>query len=243
MRAFMVTSRASYVVALILVAACGRSGEPSGAAPRVAPAESSSTDPASGGSGETASSSAGRGESARAAASPPLAATGQPGATTSPPVISGHPIARIETSMGTIRAQLDPEHAPRTVANFVQYVSDHFYDGTIFHRVIDDFMIQGGGFEPGMRRKPTRAPIPLEIHPALRHIDGAIAMARTSDPNSATAQFYICDGPQNRLDDGYAPFGRVIEGMDVVRRIAAVQTGPGDQPVTDVVIRSVRMEE
>lgn len=145
--------------------------------------------------------------------------------------------------MGVIRVELDAVRAPRTVENWVQYVRDQFFDGTIFHRVIDDFMIQGGGFGPGMQRRATRPPIALEIHPQLRHIDGAIAMARTSDPNSATAQFYICDGPQNRLDDGYAPFGRTIEGMDVVRRIAAVATGPGDQPVTDVVIRSIRMEQ
>lgn len=145
--------------------------------------------------------------------------------------------------MGVIRVELDAVHAPRTVENFVQYANDHFYDGTIFHRVIDDFMIQGGGFGPGMQRRATRPPIALEIHPALRHIDGAIAMARTSDPNSATAQFYICDGAQSRLDDGYAPFGRTIEGMDVVRRIASVPTAAGDVPVTDVVIRSVRMEQ
>lgn len=151
-------------------------------------------------------------------------------------------VVRIETSMGLIRARLDPEHAPVSVANFLEYVRAGFYDGTIFHRVIDDFMIQGGGFLPGMVRKPTRAPIILEVSPALQHTDGALALARTSDPNSATAQFYICDGPQPRLDGQYAVFGAVIEGMQVVRAIAATPTGPGDVPRADVVIRSVRVE-
>ena len=145
--------------------------------------------------------------------------------------------------MGVIRVELDPVHAPRTVENFVQYANDHFYDGTIFHRVIDDFMIQGGGFGPGMQRRATRPPIALEIHPALRHIDGAIAMARTSDPNSATAQFYICDGPQPMLDGEYAVFGVTVEGIDVVRTIAAAEVSSTTmQPVTDVIIQRIRIE-
>ncbi|MBI2897426.1 MAG: peptidylprolyl isomerase [Deltaproteobacteria bacterium] len=152
------------------------------------------------------------------------------------------PVVRIETSMGAIRVRLDRAHAPRTVENFLRYVGESFYDGTIFHRVIDDFMIQGGGYTSGMARKQTHEPIALEISPALRHVDGAIAMARTNDPNSATAQFYICDGPQSGLDDSYAPFGVVIEGMDVARAIASTPTGPGDVPRTEVTIRSIRSE-
>lgn len=232
-------------MALLLGAlSCGRSGEPTGSAPEIAPASEGSS-PGEGSAGFGGRAPRDTPNTDRNAEARPIA---EAQATTPPepsaPVAPGRAqIARIETSMGVIRVQLDPVHAPRTVENFVQYVRDQFYDGTIFHRVIDDFMIQGGGFGPGMQRRQTRPPIALEIHPALRHIDGAIAMARTSDPNSATAQFYICDGPQNRLDDGYAPFGRTIEGMDVVRRIAAVQTAPGDRPVTDVVIRSIRMEQ
>jgi len=157
------------------------------------------------------------------------------------PAASGN-VVRIETSMGTIRARLDAEHAPVSVANFLRYVRDGFYDGTIFHRVIDDFMIQGGGFLPGMVRKPTREPIILEVSPALTHTDGALAMARTSDPNSATAQFYLCDGAQPRLDGQYAVFGQVIDGMDVLRRIAASPTGANDVPQLDVIIRSIRVE-
>jgi cyclophilin family peptidyl-prolyl cis-trans isomerase len=151
-------------------------------------------------------------------------------------------VVKIETSMGTFRARLDQEHAPVSVANFLQYVRSGFYDGTIFHRVIDDFMIQGGGFEPGMVRKTTRDPIILEVSPALIHTDGALAMARTSDRNSATAQFYVCDGAQPRLDGQYAVFGQVIDGMDVVRRIAASPTGANDVPQLDVIIRSIRVE-
>lgn len=152
------------------------------------------------------------------------------------------PVIRIETSMGTVRVQLDQSRAPNTVANFMRYVDESFYDGLVFHRIIDDFMIQGGGFTQAYTQKPTREPIRLEIHPELRHVDGAIAMARTNDPNSATAQFYICDGPVHRLDDAYAPFGVVIEGIEVVRQIAAVETQPGDRPVTPVVIETIRRD-
>lgn len=150
--------------------------------------------------------------------------------------------ARIDTSMGAIRIRLDQQNAPVSVANFLQYARAGFYDRTIFHRVIDDFMIQGGGFEHGMVRKQTREPIALEVSPQLRHVDGAVSMARTSDPNSATAQFFICDGPQPGLDGQYAVFGQVIEGIEVVRAIAATPTGPGDVPRAEVVILSVRVE-
>ena len=148
----------------------------------------------------------------------------------------------------TIVIELSKEYAPVTCANFEKYVEDGFFDGLIFHRVIDGFMIQGGAFTPDMTQKTaTYAPINLEISPNLRHIDGAISMARTSDPNSATSQFFICDGPQANLDDSYAVFGQVISGMDIVREISSVSTtydsGHSDVPVKDVIILSATLSE
>lgn len=156
--------------------------------------------------------------------------------------------ATIETSMGTIKIELYEDKASITTANFIKYANDGFYNGTIFHRVIDNFMIQGGGFYPNLTEKtPTYPPISLEIKPELKHVDGAVAMARTSDPNSATSQFYICDGPQPNLDDNYAVFARVIEGMDIVRNIASVQTQTENDmenvPVEDVIIIGVTISE
>jgi len=146
----------------------------------------------------------------------------------------------------TIIFELKEADVPNTCANFKKYVQDGFYNGLIFHRVIDGFMIQGGGFNPDMTQKtPTYAPIDLEISSNLRHIDGAVAMARTNDPNSATSQFYICDGPQTALDDQYAVFGQVVSGMDVVRAISAVSTtsegGHSDVPANDVIITSATL--
>ena len=139
---------------------------------------------------------------------------------------------RLATSMGDIVVQLDADKAPKTVANFVQYVKAGQYNGTVFHRVIDGFMIQGGGMTPDMQEKPTRAPIPLESKNGLSNQRGSIAMARTQVPDSATAQFFINLADNNRLDaanspdgNGYAVFGKVIEGMDVVDKIRAVPTG------------------
>src|SRR5262249_9110781 len=152
----------------------------------------------------------------------------------------------METSQGTIRLELDGDKAPVTVANFLGYVDDQFYDGTIFHRVMPDFMIQGGGFEPGMRQKRTRAPIKNEAPNGLSNERGTIAMARTSDPDSATAQFFInvVDNAAHLDRARYCVFGRVVEGMDVVDKIKGVRTGRHGQhenvPVEDVVIRSVR---
>ncbi len=146
----------------------------------------------------------------------------------------------------TIVFELKESDAPNTCANFRKYVSDGFFDGLIFHRVIDGFMIQGGGFTTDLTQKTaTYDPIALEISPNLRHIDGAVAMARTNDPNSATSQFYICDGAQTSLDDQYAVFGQVTQGMEHVRAISAVQTtsegGMNDVPATDVIIKSARL--
>ena len=137
------------------------------------------------------------------------------------------------TSMGDIVIELDPQKAPKTVANFLQYVDDGFYNGTIFHRVIASFMIQGGGFNAEMEKKETRAPITNEADNGLRNTAGSIAMARTGDPHSATAQFFINVANNTALDHrekfssqswGYAVFGRVVEGMDVVRAIKGVGT-------------------
>ncbi|MDP1649929.1 MAG: peptidylprolyl isomerase [Rubrivivax sp.] len=138
---------------------------------------------------------------------------------------------RLATSAGDIVLELEGEKAPQTVANFVQYVRAGHYDGTVFHRVIENFMIQAGGYKPDLSERPTRAPIPLESRSGLSNRRGTVAMARTSDPNSATAQFFInvadnafLDQPNSRDGNGYAVFGRVVEGMDVVDKIRAVPT-------------------
>lgn len=161
---------------------------------------------------------------------------------------------RLATSMGDIVLELDAAKAPKTVDNFVQYVRAGHYDGTIFHRVIDNFMIQGGGMTETMAEKPTRAPIPLESRNGLANVRGTVAMARTSVPDSATAQFFInvkdnafLDQPNARDGHGYAVFGKVVEGMDVVDRIKAVPTAtrPPHQnvPATPVVIRKATLEK
>ncbi len=154
----------------------------------------------------------------------------------------------LKTNFGEIQLELDHQKAPLTAANFEQYVKDGFYDGVIFHRVINGFMIQGGGFEPGMKQKPTRTPIQNEANNGLKNLNGTIAMARTMDPHSATAQFFINVKDNDFLNHtaptaqgwGYAVFGKVVGGMDVVDRIKAVRTGSKaghqDVPVEDVVI-------
>ena len=164
-------------------------------------------------------------------------------------ILGSNPYAILETSMGTIKIELYKDLAPNTVDNFINLTNISFYDGLVFHRVIDDFVIQGGGHLPDWKRKESPfGPIDLEIHPLARHVDGAIGMARTSDPNSATSQFYICDGPQHFLDDNYAVFGKVtLKTMSVVRDIASVETttkyGMEDWPVDDIIINSVVISE
>lgn len=161
---------------------------------------------------------------------------------------------RLATSEGDIVLQLDPAKAPKTVDNFVAYVKGGHYDGTIFHRVIDGFMVQGGGMTPDMREKPTRAPIPLESRNGLTNVRGTIAMARTSVPDSATAQFFInlkdnafLDAARSPDGNGYAVFGKVVEGMDVVEKIRKVQTGSKgmhqDVPVEPVIIQQATIEK
>lgn len=169
-----------------------------------------------------------------------------------PVMAANEPVVAIETTMGTIEVRLDPQRAPLTVANFLNYVSDGFYNGTIFHRVIDGFMIQGGGFTPDMQQKKTRASVVNEARGTASNVRGTIAMARTSDPHSATSQFFIntanngfLDASQSRDGWGYAVFGRVIKGMDVVDRIGQVRTGNvagmQDVPLTPVKILSVKV--
>lgn len=163
------------------------------------------------------------------------------------------PVVRLTTSAGVVDIELDRARAPRTVDNFLAYVRSGFYDGTIFHRVIPGFMIQGGGFIPGMREKPTRPPIPNEADNGLKNVAGTIAMARTPDPHSASAQFFIntVDNPmldhrgKNPRDWGYAVFGRVVKGMDVVKQIEGVRTtsrgGHADVPQQDVLIKRAQI--
>jgi cyclophilin family peptidyl-prolyl cis-trans isomerase len=166
--------------------------------------------------------------------------------------INTNSVAVMNTTMGTIVLELYEDKMPITAANFIKLVNDGFYNGLVFHRVIDDFVIQGGGYYPnGTQKISPYDPINLEMNPDVHHLDGTIGMARTSDPNSATSQFFIDDGAQPRLDynssnpnpNGYAAFGRVVVGIDVVHAIAAVETKTKyfmkDWPVTDVIINSI----
>ena len=167
------------------------------------------------------------------------------------PALAQSPQVELKTSQGVVTLELYPDRAPKTVENFLQYVREGFYNGTVFHRVIPNFMIQGGGFTPDMAQKPTRGPIINEAANGLRNNTGWVAMARTSDPHSASAQFFINVKDNDFLNHpgqsgwGYAVFGRVVGGMDIVNRIAAVPTanrGPhANVPVTPVVIESARV--
>lgn len=165
---------------------------------------------------------------------------------------AANPVVLMDTNMGQIEIELLEEKAPVTVKNFLSYVDDKFYDGTIFHRVINGFMIQGGGFSEGMSEKKTKAPITNEAKNGLTNDEGTIAMARTGDPNSATSQFFINVASNDSLNyprpdgHGYAVFGKVTKGMHVVNRIKMVKTGnlSGHQnvPMDAVVIKSVRRQ-
>ncbi len=171
------------------------------------------------------------------------------------PASSARPQVVLHTNMGDITLELDAEKAPKSTANFLQYVKEKHYDGTVFHRVIKDFMVQGGGFTRDLNQKPTRAAITNEADNGLTNLRGTVAMARTGDPDSATAQFFINVVDTPRLDFvskdsgatwGYAVFGKVVKGMEVVDRIRAVDTGPGgplpsDVPKSPVVINSAEL--
>jgi peptidyl-prolyl cis-trans isomerase B (cyclophilin B) len=161
----------------------------------------------------------------------------------------------IRTTLGNLSLELDSERAPKTVANFVAYAKDGHYNGTIFHRVIENFMIQGGGFEVGMNEKPSGTPIENEADNGLKNDFGTVAMARTTDPHSATAQFFINVTDNDFLNHtapnsqgwGYAVFGKLVDGMDVLDKIRAVATGSAgghqDVPVDDIIIESVEVVE
>ena len=189
-------------------------------------------------------------EPAAAAAAAPTAAApaAEPAAVVNPKVL-------FKTTLGDFTIEVYPDKAPKSVENFLQYVRDRHYDGTVFHRVIDGFMIQGGGFTADLKQKPTRAPVANEANNGLSNLRGTVAMARTNDPNSATAQFFVNVVDNQRLDYvsaengytwGYTVFGKVVEGMEVVDQIKATPTGPGgpfpkDVPTTPVVINSAEV--
>jgi len=168
---------------------------------------------------------------------------------------AANPRVQFDTTAGKIVIELYPEAAPKTVENFLNYVKAKQYDGTQFHRVIQGFMIQGGGFDTDFRQKPTRAPIPNEAEQSskagLLNVPGSVAMARLPDPDSATAQFFINvndNKPLNfreatRAGYGYTVFGKVVEGMDVVTKIAATKTGPGGPFPTDVPLERVVIKQ
>lgn len=157
-------------------------------------------------------------------------------------------MVELHTNHGVIKLELDAEKAPKSVENFLNYVKAGHYDNTVFHRVIDGFMIQGGGFEPGMKQKPTADAIDNEANNGLKNVNGSVAMARTNDPHSATAQFFINVNDNDFLNHssptpqgwGYAVFGKIVDGLDIVEKIKKVKTGSKgfhqDVPVDDVVI-------
>jgi peptidyl-prolyl cis-trans isomerase B (cyclophilin B) len=159
------------------------------------------------------------------------------------------------TNYGPINLELDFDKAPKSAANFLHYTKQNFYDGTIFHRVVNDFMIQGGGFEPDMQKKLNGDPIENEADNGLSNLTGTVAMARTSDPHSATSQFFINVSDNHFLDHrdktdvgwGYAVFGRVVEGMDVINKIKGCETtsrsGHQDVPVVEIIIESAEIDQ
>lgn len=170
---------------------------------------------------------------------------------TAPAVFADNPKVLIQTNKGPITVELYRDKAPLSVDNFLVYVDEDFYDGTIFHRVIDGFMIQGGGFGPDMKKKPTHDPIENEADNGLKNERGTIAMARTGDPDSATAQFFINHKDNDFLNHkskdrrgwGYAVFGRVTDGMEIVDEIATTPTGPGGPFPKDVPQDTILIEE
>ncbi len=186
-------------------------------------------------------------------AAPAAPAEEAPASETTPAPTGTNPMVEMKTSLGTMKIELYPEKAPKTVENFLQYARDGFYDGTVFHRVIEGFMIQGGGFTPDMTEKDTRAPIQNEASNGLKNVRGSLAMARTGDPHSASSQFFINTVDNPFLDFtgetvqgyGYAVFGQVVEGLETLDAIRNVATGSqggyDDVPSSPVVIESVRV--
>jgi cyclophilin family peptidyl-prolyl cis-trans isomerase len=187
------------------------------------------------------------------APAPPAPEAKEPQAEVAPAPTGANPVVEMRTSKGTMKIELYPDKAPKTVENFLKYARDGFYDGTVFHRVIQGFMIQGGGFTPDMTEKATRAPIQNEASNGLKNVRGSIAMARTNDPHSASAQFFINTVDNPFLDFqsesvqgwGYAVFGKVVEGLetlDAIKKVATRNRGEYDDvPVDPVIIESVRV--
>ncbi len=192
-------------------------------------------------------------EEPAAAPAPPEPPNEEPAAKTAPAPTGTNPRVEMRTSLGTMKIELYPDKAPKTVENFLQYAREGFYDGTVFHRVISGFMIQGGGFSPDMSEKETRAPIENEASNGLKNVRGSLAMARTGDPHSASSQFFINTVDNPFLDFtaatvqgfGYAVFGQVVEGLETLDAIKKVSTGSrdghDDVPMDPVVIESVRV--
>lgn len=190
-----------------------------------------------------------------AAASAQSATPSTPSTTEGTTIMSTSPRVKLQTNQGDIVITLNAEKAPKTVENFINYVNSGFYNGTVFHRVIDGFMIQGGGFEPGLKQKPTQAPIENEANNGLKNDKYTLAMARTSDPHSATAQFFINVSNNDFLNFtsptpngwGYAVFATVTEGNDIVEKIKGVKTGNSgfhqNVPTEDVVIEKAEILE
>lgn len=192
-------------------------------------------------------------EEPKEAPAPPAPATEEPAVAPAPAPTGTNPMVEMRTSMGTMRIELYPDKAPKTVENFLEYTRDGFYDGTVFHRVIEGFMIQGGGFTPDMTEKETRAPIENEASNGLKNVRGSVAMARTNDPHSASSQFFVNTVDNPFLDFqsetvqgwGYAVFGQVVEGLetlDAIKKVSTGSRGPHDDvPTKPVVIESVRV--
>ena len=173
-----------------------------------------------------------------------------------PAAKSDAPRVKLATTLGDIVLELDPAKAPKSVENFLAYVKVGHYNGTLFHRVIDNFMIQGGGFDANVQQKPTQPPIPLESRNGLKNDRGTVAMARTNVPDSATSQFFInvknndfLNGQEGPVPNGYAVFGKVVAGMDVVDKIRAVQTNGNtgspmpNMPTTPILIKTATLEK
>jgi cyclophilin family peptidyl-prolyl cis-trans isomerase len=222
----------STACALVVSCACSSGG--AGGAYGGAAGESGSTGGAAGESGSTGGAA---GESGSA---------GGAGLDAGPDAVAGKPVVELVTSMGTMAIELEPERMPITTANFLSYVDEGFYDGTIFHRVVLGFVIQGGGYSPGLAPKATKPPIVLEIDPELKHTYGAISMARTDVKDSATSQFFVVNAPGgvSYLDGEYAAFGMMIEGSAVLGSISSVptttQSGFTNVPVQEVVVISAK---
>jgi peptidyl-prolyl cis-trans isomerase A (cyclophilin A) len=193
------------------------------------------------------------GQAPRPTAAPALAQViSREAAPSAPQAAPGNPVVVLETSKGTVKIELFPEAAPKTVENFLHYVDAHFYDDTIFHRVIRGFVVQGGGFTPELEMKPTLPAVEIESKNGLENARGTVAMARNLDKDSATSQFFINLADNEQLNRGarsfgYAVFGRVIEGMEVVDRISQVQTSRrgemDDIPIIPVFLESARREQ